>query len=121
MKLNMFAYRTRQPISAVDFAEPEDADQIAHWRSHPNLDGWMMALYSAKNGTDAIFNRSTLQLLAADLDALEANVHADALPITEGYRLGVSHADHKKLDLAFITKARRSLAEGFSVYYWCSW
>ena len=120
MGITMLAYRTRQPISAVDFAQPQDAEEIACWQDHPNLDAWMLGLYGVRGGA-GMLQKDTLQLTACDLDALEKAVIADALPIGGEIRFGTSRPEHKELDLEFLAKARQSLAEGFFVYYCPDW
>ena len=52
MGLDMYAYSTQQVIPPVDFEMPEDAQQIAQWRKHPNLHGWMHTLYLHEGGAD---------------------------------------------------------------------
>ena len=52
MGLDMYAYKTRQTIPAIDFEDPNDAVEIYYWRKHPNLHGWITALYQRKGGKD---------------------------------------------------------------------
>ena len=90
MGLDMFAYTTTADIPAVDFDDPGDAAEFFYWRKHPNLHGWMEALYRAKGGSDQEFDLNTVRLEPADLNALEAAVKADKLPFTTGFFFGES-------------------------------
>jgi hypothetical protein len=121
MGLDMYAFTTAEPVAAaVDFTT-ENATELAYWRKHPNLHGWMEQLYRAKGGTDADFNCVNLALTGEDLDRLEADIAANVLPNTEGFFFGTSRPDEIDLDLAFIAKARAAIAEGKTVFYTSWW
>lgn len=121
MGLDMYAFATVEPVvAAVDFTT-ETATELAYWRKHPNLHGWMEQLYRAKGGTDADFNCVNVALTAEDLDRLEADTRANALPFTEGFFFGESNGSETEGDLAFIEKARAALAEGKTVFYTSWW
>jgi hypothetical protein len=120
MGLDMYAYRTRAQIAPVDFEEPDQAEQIAYWRKHPNLHGWMHQLYEAKGGGQ-VFNCVPVQLLSADLDALERALHMNALPETFGFFYGETRPEEIDEDFAFIAKAREALRDGYFVYYSSWW
>lgn len=120
MGLDMYAYKTEQQIAQAGFNEPDDATEIAYWRKHPNLHGWMEALYERKGGT-ALFNCETVRLESGDIDALERAVKADLLPPTTGFFFGESRPEEKDDDLAFIKAAREALAEGYNVFYTSWW
>jgi len=71
-------------------AEPRE---LASWRKHPNLQGWMERLWVEKNpGADEetgyMFNGVELELTWEDLDRLEADVIAGQLPDTKGFFFG---------------------------------
>ena len=53
MGLDMYAYATEEATSAEDFADLglESREEFFYWRKHPNLHGWMEALYRSKGGT----------------------------------------------------------------------
>lgn len=127
MGLDMFARRTKREIPDVDFNSDDEAGdasndvEIAYWRKHPNLHGWMGKLYRAKGGKDEDFNVVPVKLTAEDLDALEKAVNADELPHTTGFFFGASQPEDKANDLAFIQAARQALEEGDSVYYTSWW
>lgn len=121
MGLDMYACKTREPLTAaVDF-DVENAEQIHYWRKHPNLHGWMEQLYRRKGGQDADFNVVNLQLTAEDLDELAATIAEKALPATTGFFFGQSDGSEDADDLAFIAKARVALEEGYSVFYTSWW
>lgn len=121
MGLDMYAFTTAEPVTAeVDFTT-ETATELAYWRKHPNLHGWMEQLYRAKGGTDADFNCVNVVLDAEDLDRLEHDIRNQALPHTEGFFFGTSRPDEIDLDLAFIAKARAAIAEGKTVFYTSWW
>jgi hypothetical protein len=121
MGLNMYAFKTRTPVGAVDFEKPKDKERIAYWRKHPNLHGWMEQLYYAKGGAKDSFNCTGLRLDATDLDALEVAVNGNALPDTTGLFFGESGPDRVGEDRAFIEKARAALQDGNFVYYDSWW
>ena len=120
MGLDMYAYKTRTPMPAPGFEEPQDAVEIQYWRKHPDLHGWMEQLYRRKGGT-AEFNCETVDLTPADIDALEEAVTQNLLPHTEGFFFGESRPEDKVLDLCFIRAARKAFAEGFAVFYTSWW
>ena len=121
MGLDMYAYATADTFDAeVDFT-PKTAAEIAYWRKHPNLHGWMENLYYAKGGHDIDFNCANVALTVEDLDRLEADIRANALPFTEGFFFGESDGSEVEGDLAFIATARAAIAEGKTVFYTSSW
>jgi hypothetical protein len=121
MGLDMYAFATRTaPATPVDFSADE-SQELAYWRKHPNLHGWMEHLYRAKGGTAEDFNCVNLQLDAADLDALEHAVRSKTLPPTVGFFFGQTDGSEYGEDLAFIARAREALARGEAVYYTSWW
>lgn len=108
--------------------------EIAYWRKHPNLHGWMEQLWIRKvnesnkkvsedvpdfNGT---FNGIELELTWEDLDELERAVKHKQLPATSGFFFG-NQADgmYYEDDLEFIKNARAELFLGLKVFYNSSW
>jgi hypothetical protein len=120
MGLDMYAYKTLEPVEAFGFKEPEDAEEIQYWRKHPNLHGWMEQLYRSKGGL-AKFNLTTVRIDEADIDALEDAVRNDRLPETVGFFFGTSRPEEKDDDLKFITAARAALKDGYRVFYSSWW
>lgn len=121
MGLDMYAFTTADDIPPVDFGETANHTELHYWRKHPNLHGWMEALYRQKGGTDEAFNCVTLRLDRADLDALEEAINGGALPHTTGFFFGMTDGSEKDDDAAFIRKARDALSGGLNVFYWSWW
>ena len=95
--------------------------EIAYWRKHPNLQGWMRKLWEAK-GNSGEFNGDELELTREDIDALEQDVLNNQLPLTSGFFFGNPSDDYyKKEDLEFIKNARAELFCGLKVFYNSSW
>lgn len=109
----------------VDFELPDECpvEEIYYWRKHPDLHGWMEALYRQKGGAEEAFNCTPVRLREADLDALEVAVRGQQLPLTRGYFFGLSGRDEDEVaaDLEFIQFARDALRNGNAVYYTSWW
>lgn len=121
MGLDMYAFTTdKQPDSLVDFDQKE-ASELHYWRKHPNLHGWMEALYREKGGSAEVFNCVNLQLTREDLDRLEAAIKARRLPHTIGFFFGETDGTETEDDLAFVQKAREALDAGLTVFYTSWW
>lgn len=109
--------------------------ELAYWRKHPNLHGWMEQLWREKKytvqTTDAsepvdedsdMFNGVELELTWEDLEILELDVIAGTLPDTSGFFFGNNADDHyREQDLEFIKNARAELFLGLKVFYNSSW
>ena len=108
--------------------------EIAYWRKHPNLHGWMERLWVRKtNETGAVddpdrtgefseFNGVELELTWDDLDQLEQDIRNKKLPGTEGYFFGRDADDHyREQDLKFIRNAKAEAFLGLKVFYNSSW
>jgi hypothetical protein len=95
--------------------------EIAYWRKHPNLHGWMKQLWESQ-GNEGDFNGDELELTYEDLEILEFDVIAGTLPDTTGFFFGKDADDHyKEQDLEFIKNARAELFMGLKVFYNSSW
>jgi hypothetical protein len=122
MGLDMYVFTTTTSLTQpVDFEGPENIEELHYWRKHPNLHGWMEALYFAKGGKDKDFNMSPVTLEAAELDVLAWLIALDRLPVTAGFFFGESDGSEREDDLEFIEKARKALAEGKTVFYLAWW
>jgi hypothetical protein len=121
MGLDMYAYTTNTPIPAVDFEPAPGSFEIAYWRKHPNLHGWMEQLYRTKGGTAQSFNCVPVRIDAEDLDALERALDENGLPETMGFFFGETRPEEIELDRAFVAAARAALAAGAFVYYDSWW
>ncbi len=114
MGLDMYAY----VAAKAGNDQPRD---LAYWRKHPNLHGWMLQLW-LDQGNEGDFNGDELELTWADLDALELAVTHGQLPATGGFFFGKDADEHyRESDLEFIKNARAELFLGLKVFYNSSW
>ena len=112
---------------AKDFVNKtvEQPREIAYWRKHPNLHGWMEQLWNSRNGGNCdggTFNGIELELTWADLEILELDVTGGTLPGTSGFFFGNDADDHyREQDLKFVRDAKAELFCGLKVFYNSSW
>jgi hypothetical protein len=130
MGLDQWAY-----VSGKKNAGYSNHREIAYWRKHPSLQGWMEQLWLEKNGvasdrTDqfiegkqlADFNGIELELAWQDLDNLEWAIQNNALPNTTGFFFGNPKDEYyKEYDLEFVKNARAEIFVGLKVFYNSSW
>jgi hypothetical protein len=95
-------------------------EEVAYWRKHPDLHGWMENLYREKGGREQSFNGDPVMLTLADLDRLEDDILGGNLPKTSGFFFGESGGISLK-DLEFVLDARKVIQEGDTIYYDSSW
>ena len=96
--------------------------ELAYWRKHPNLHGWMERLAESKNLKYDSFNGIEMELTHEDLDELERAVTHKQLPPTGGFFFGNDADDHYyESDLSFIKNAKAELFFGLKVFYNSSW
>ncbi len=130
MGLDQYAYASSEIKS-------EDREEIAYWRKHNRLQGWMEQLWEKKGRPHfndienplGDFNCQPVELTLSDIEQLEAHVENKSLPETGGFFFGGdSYADYedpewgyKKTDLEFIGLARTALQEGKKVFYDSWW
>ena len=99
----------------------EDTMELAYWRKHPNLQGWMESLWHVK-GNSGEFNCVDLELTLDDLDSLEKSLDNEALPETVGFFFGGDADDHyAEADREFIGAARAAIKQGYTVIYSSWW
>jgi len=99
----------------------EDSMELAYWRKHPNLQGFMENLYAEKGGTKE-FNCVDLELTLEDLESLEESLDNQDLPETGGFFFGEDSSEHyKEQDLQFCADARKALEDGYTVVYSSWW
>ena len=143
----MYAYVAARAGQQSDYYEGSEFDEetreyvnkkvtkpreIAYWRKHPNLHGWMESLWKRKmhdanrdipeSEWGSSFNGIELELTAEDLDELERAVKKHKLPATAGFFFGNDSDRHYYGDdLGFIKNARAELFMGLKVFYNSSW
>ena len=130
MGLDQYAYVANKAGSEYN---DQSRQEIAYWRKHPNLQGWMEQLWMDKgrpglygsgqdNEYDATFNGVEVELTWDDLDQLEEDVTNGRLPHTTGFFFGSNSDDYyQSQDLEFIRQARAELFTGLKVFYNSSW
>jgi hypothetical protein len=123
MGLDMYAYAAAEANANWD---GNNHREIAYWRKHPNLHGWMETLWRNKRNhvpsDDPMFNGVELELTWEDLDTLEQDIDSGQLPNTRGFFFGENSDDYYRAqDLAFIKQARAELFSGLKVFYNSSW
>ncbi len=140
MGLDMYAYVAAKEGQQREFYESAEFDddakdfvnktveqprEIAYWRKHPNLHGWMEQLWKSRNGgngNSATFNGIELELTWEDLEILELDIMSGTLPSTSGFFFGNEADEHyKEQDLKFVRDARAELFCGLKVFYNSSW
>ena len=123
MGLDQYANARRgEPQTDEDgYTYYEDSMELAYWRKHPNLQGWMEELWREK-GNDGEFNCEDVELTLDDLDALEQSLDNEALPETVGFFFGQNSDDHyAEQDREFIREARAAIKKGYTVVYSSWW
>lgn len=132
MGLDQYAYARAKDVVPDDHSP---SVEMAYWRKHPNLQGWMERLWVAKgkpmiNGDDPPeetewgtgFNGIELELTTEDIDRLEQDILNDKLPATTGFFFGnPSDEYYREQDLQFVREARANLFLGLKVFYNSSW
>jgi len=138
MGLDQYAYVAMRAGEEAEYwsdgnYDKEDGDptkfpqprELAYWRKHPNLQGWMEALWAKRNpdaAENTSFNGIELELTWEDLEQLEQDIKEGNLPQTTGFFFGDDSDEYYKAqDLQFIINARAELFCGFKVFYNSSW
>ena len=132
----MYAYVAAKAGAQADYNEGSawDAEQgelvnpsvtkpreIAYWRKHPNLHGWMHRLWTSR-GNSGEFNGDELELTWDDLEQLEQDIRDKTLPGTSGFFFGRDADDHyREQDLKFVREAKAEAFLGLKVFYNSSW
>jgi hypothetical protein len=126
MGLDQFAYiAANSNSSRVDDSSIQD---LAYWRKHPNLHGWMERLWESKgcpgDNSENMFNGVELELTWEDVDRLEKDIKSNAVEKlnTIGFFFGDSSDEYyKNYDLEFCLDAKTELFLGRRVFYNSSW
>ena len=99
----------------------EDSKELAYWRKHPSLQGWMEDLWIEK-GNSGEFNCVDVELTLGDLDSMEEALDENALPETVGFFFGENSEEHyAEQDREFIVQARAAIKQGYTVVYSSWW
>ena len=115
------ARRGEGTIDEDGYTYYKDSIELAYWRKHPNLQGWMEDLWLTKGG-EGEFNCVDLELEIEDLDLLEQSLDESALPETVGFFFGANSDDHyAEQDREFIVQARAAIKQGYKVVYHSWW
>ena len=126
MGLDMYAYAATQSNDSATQGKLVQRE-IAYWRKHPNLHGWMQQLWENKMNEESRdsphdFNGIELELTWEDLEDLERAVTHKQLPSTSGFFFGNDSDDHyREHDLKFVRDAKAEIFTGLKVFYNSSW
>jgi hypothetical protein len=121
MGLDQYAYIASKANSEWNDASKQD---LAYWRKHPNLQGWMEKLFFEKGGECDTFNGVEVELTWDDIDKLEKDIKSGEVPKlgTRGFFFGEpSDACYYEHDLEFCVNAKAELFLGRKVFYNSSW
>jgi hypothetical protein len=126
MGLDQFAWAYKgEPSKDADGCKRyPDERELASWRKHPNLQGWMANRWLDSNpGMSAVdFNCVPFELDEDMLNELEAAIRSADLPATSGFFFGGDSDDYyREQDLKFISNAKKMLADGYRVVYNSWW
>ena len=98
--------------------------ELAYWRKHPNLHGWMERLAESKGMNYSSFNGVELELTWDDIDKLERDIKSGSISKlnTRGFFFGDPSDDfYREHDLEFVKNAKAELFVGLKVFYNSSW
>ena len=123
MGLDMYAYVAEKEY---DHNTESPSREIAYWRKHPNLHGWMEQLWIERTQpnpeSSPMFNGVEVELTYDDILRLEEDVKNGRLPSTTGFFFGTPADDYYlQQDLEFIKNAKAELFLGLRVFYNSSW
>ena len=127
-------YDGAEMVESGEFVNPKMTKprEIAYWRKHPNLQGWMRRLWEERGcpgvpegaapDVDRTFNGVELELFWQDIERLHDDVVSGRLPSTTGFFFGDNGDDYyREQDLEFCRQARAALFIGERVFYDSSW
>ena len=113
--------------NAYKVSQEGEREELAYWRKHNRLQGWMEERYTDKGGKEQ-FNCVDLELDEDDILDLEVAIDDKELPATAGFFYGDDsyewydgeHGD-KEADQKFIKDAKEALSDGWKIVYSCWW
>ena len=135
MGLDQYAYIASKAGTGWDDSSRQE---IAYWRKHPNLQGWMEKLWLKKLDIPKVesdqflenryppydFNGVELELTWEDVDQLEKDIKSGKMASlnTTGFFFGHASDDHyMEQDLQFCVDAKAELFLKRKVFYNSSW
>ena len=121
MGLDQYAYIASKAKTAWD---DDSRQEIACWRKHPNLQGWMKNLFYEKGGKCDTFNGVEVELTWDDIDKLEKDIKSGIIAglNTTGFFFGKPSDDYYyEHDLKFCIDAKAETFLGRKVFYNSSW
>jgi hypothetical protein len=119
MGLDMYAY-----VANKANADYDNHQELAYWRKHPNLHGWMERLAQKKEVNYDTFNGVEIELTWDDIDMLEKDIKLGAVAglDTKGFFFGdPSDEYYYDTDLKFCIDAKAETFLGRKVFYNSSW
>jgi hypothetical protein len=121
MGLDQYAYVAGKYDTDYDDSSRQE---VAYWRKHPNLQGWMEKLAQEKGLQYDSFNGVELELIWEDIDRLEKDIKSGQVSElgTTGFFFGdPSDEYYREHDLEFCVNAKAELFLGRKVFYNSSW
>ena len=132
MGLDQYAYIASKAGGDWDDTSRQE---IAYWRKHPNLQGWMEHLWHKKRNAEGnpvvedadgmgTFNGVELELTWEDIDQLEKDIKSGVVAKldTTGFFFGRPSDDvYYEDDLKFCVNAKAEAFLGRKVFYNSSW
>jgi hypothetical protein len=119
MGLDMYAYVASKANEVYT-----NHQEIAYWRKHPNLHGWMEKLAQKKKVNYNTFNGVEIELTWDDIDMLEKDIKSGIVAglDTTGFFFGNPSDDYYyDADLKFCIDAKAECFLGRKVFYNSSW
>ena len=121
MGLDAYLFATNEEISEVDFSTPDDHEEVAYFRKHPDLHGWCEERYRERNGADDTFNCVNLRLTLDDLLDLQDATRHGKLPETRGFFFGESDGDKYEALEAALVECIDLTEQGKNIFYHSWW
>ena len=127
------ARKGKSTLGEDGYKQWEDSKELAYWRKHPNLQGFMEELWiekgrpnanksSDENPFGSEFNCVDLELGHYDLIKLEEAIKDSELPETSGFFFGDDSDEYYKEDtLEFVERAKAAIDDGYTVVYSSWW
>ena len=114
--------------NAYKVSQDGEREELAYWRKHNRLQGWMENKYTDDGGKEE-FNCVSVELTLDDIEQLDVVINNRMLPETGGFFFGSdSYSDYederlgyKDDDVKFIEVARNELNKGNKIYYNSWW